>query len=434
MVFTLIGFLIILIGVHNFKKGFYLFLFYKLVLVTNITVISLPGIPLLTLDVFMTMMYFLLYYQKRWAIHIETLPLPYAMPFVLITLSYFLSTIFAYVGFTVAFSQYVGEVVCGFGFVWLMWKVIDINDLDYLVKGFTFMFLLACIYGFYEKLTQSNPIVLYEMTLMGDSDRMIDFLVTDDSFRGYRVQSFFEHAIGGGVNWGMFAAFAFTMLMTYEIQLSNIQKSFLTLTAFLCIPCLFFANNRGSIVFFFVAILAAVNLGKSKFYERFLGVCVLFIIVAPFFTEYTNNILSIFDSNVQEKVGGSNIQMRFDQLAASIEVMKESPFVGLGYKFMNIMKTAQVAALLGLESMWFRILTQFGLLGVVVNLVLAYYSLIKLPLRYKSLPMFFFSLAYWITTSLTSVPGMKMYFYYFVLIIFIKISNVYQLEKDTTVQ
>ena len=64
--------------------------------------------------------------------------------------------------------------------------------------------------------------------------------------------------------------------------------------------------------------------------------------------------------------------MRFEQLAAAIELMKLSPIVGLGYKFMNVMHTSLVAALLGLESMWFRILTQFGLLGVVANLYLAY--------------------------------------------------------------
>lgn len=429
MLFTLIGIIILFVGVLNFKKGFYLFLFYKLMLVTNITVIALPGIPLLTLDVFMTMMFFLLYYKNRAKIHTETKALPYARPFVLIAISYFLSTVFAYVGFSSAFSQYIGEVVCDFGFVWLMWKVIDVKDIRYLIKGFTLMFFLACAYGFYEKVTQNNPIVLYEMTLMGDSDRMINFLVEDDYYRGYRVQSFFEHAIGGGINWGMFAVFAFSMLWIYKVQLPKMQKTCLMITALLCVPCLFFANNRGSIVFFFVGILAVINLKSSKFYVRILLACAVLAIISPFFSEYANNILSIFDSKAQEKVGGSNIEMRFEQLAASIELMKESPLVGLGYKFMNVMNTRLVAALLGLESMWFRILTQFGLFGVVANVVLAYYSLVKLPKHYKSLPMFFFSLAYWLTGSLTSVPGFKMYFYYFVLIIFIKMSKIYQLEK-----
>ena len=430
MVFLLIGVVIPLVGVRNFKKGFYLFLFYKLVLVTNITVIALPGIPLLTLDVFMTMMYFLLYYYNRRKIQTESLPMPYARPFWWIAVSYFLPTVFAYIGFVGAFSQYMGQVICEFGFAWMMWKVIDKNDIRYLLKGFTLMFFLACLYGFYEKVTQDNPIVLYEMSLMQGSDRMIDFLVQDDANRGYRVQSFFEHAIGGGIDWGMFAVFAFSMLWVYRVKLPKMQKTSLMLTAFLCIPCLFFANNRGSIVFFFVAMLSVANLKDSKFYVRLVAAFALLLVIAPVFSDYADNIMSLVDPKAQDKVGGSNAEMRFDQLAASIEVMKLSPIVGLGYKFMNVMNTRLVAALLGLESMWFRILTQFGLLGVVVNVVLAWFSLVKLPRHYKSQPLFFFSLAYWLTASLTSVPGIKMYFYYFALIVFIKMSKEYQLEKE----
>lgn len=429
MLFTLIGLFILLIGVKNFKKGFYLFLFYKLLLVTNITLVAVPGIPLLTLEVFMTLAFFCLYYKDRRKLKLEKTAFPYKKPFGLIAIVYFLSTLFAIVGFSAAISQYVGEVICEFGFVWLMWKVIDRKDIPYLLKGFTLMSFLACVYGFYEKLTQNNPLVLYEMTLMGDSDRAIDFLVTDDAYRGYRVQSFFEHAIGGGVNWGMYAVFAFSMLWTYRIQISKSLKARVLSTALLCIPCLLFANNRGSIVFFMIAVLSVLNIKDYKLYLRLALAGLALLVIAPFFSEYTDNILSLFNQKAQAKVGGSNAEMRFEQLAASIELMRQSPIVGLGYKFMNVMNTKLVAALLGLESMWFRILTQFGMLGTIANIILAYYSLIKIPRHYKSQQLFFFSLAYWATASMTSVPGMKMYFFYFVLIVFIKMSKVYQKEN-----
>ena len=429
MIFTIIGIIIILIGILKFKRGFYLFLFYKLVLVTNITVIALPGVPLLTLDVFMTMIFFYLYYRNRNQIGFEVKPFPLKKPFRFVVFSYFLSTVFAYVGFISAFSQFIGQAVCEFAFAWLMWKVIDKDDIIYLIKGFTFMFFLACTYGFYEKVSQNNPIVLYEMSLMSDSDIAIDFLVEDDSYRGYRVQSFFEHAIGAGINWGLFAVFAFSMMWVYRIRLPLKNKIGILLTSLLCIPCLFFANNRGAIVFFFIALLSVVNLKDAKFYFRITMAFALLLLLEPLFSEYTNNILSLFDPKAQEQVGGSNAEMRFEQLAAAIELMKLSPIVGLGYKFMNVMHTSLVAALLGLESMWFRILTQFGLLGVVANLYLAYYSLIKVPKLYKSMPLFFISLAYWITASLTSVPGMKMYFYYLILIVYIKMSDVYRYNK-----
>lgn len=399
-------------------------------MVTNITLIALPGIPLLTLDVFMTMAFSCLYYKNRKKLQLEQQPFPYKQPFKFLVFSYFLSTVFAYVGFISAFSQFIGEAICEFVFVWLMWKVIDKDDIQYLIKGFTFMFFLACLYGFYEKITQSNPIVLYELSLMDGSDKAIDFLVTDDENRGYRVQSFFEHAIGGGINWGMFAVFAFTMIWVCHIDISAKIKNGILFTALLCIPCLFFANNRGAIVYFFIAILSIVNLKDSNFYKRLACVCALLLVIAPLFSDYLDNVLSIFNPNAQEKVGGSNAEMRFRQLAAAIALMMQSPIVGLGYKFMNLMDSDLVDALLGLESMWFRILTQFGLLGVIANLSLAYYSLVKIPKTYKSAPLFFFSLAYWVTGSLTSVPGMKMYFYYFVLIVFIKMSEIHKINND----
>lgn len=432
MLFALIGLLILFAGCVNFKKGFYLFVFYKMVLVTNITLISVPGIPLLTLETFMTLAFFCLYYHNRRRPYLERVPFPYKTPFLLIAVSYFLSTVFAYVGFSAAISQYIAEVACEYGFAWMMWKVIDRRDIPYLLKGFAVIFVLACAYGFFEKITQTNPIVLYEQTLNTDVSRQIDFLCPDDEYRGYRVQSFFEHAIGGGCQWSMYVSFTFAMLWVYRVKVPSGTKTLMLLAALLSVPCLFFSNNRGALVFFFVSILSVVNLKDRRFYLRMALMACVILLVAPFFSDYANNILSIFDSKAQEKVQGSNPEMRFDQLAASIEVMKMSPIVGLGYKFMNVMHTRLVAALLGMESIWFRTLTVFGLLGTAVNIILAYFSLVKIPKHYHSQPLFFVSLAYWVVYSLTSVPGMKFHFYYFVLIVFIKMSQTYQNEYDNT--
>ena len=59
-----------------------------------------------------------------------------------------------------------------------------------------------------------------------------------------------------------------------------------------------------------------------------------------------------------------------------------------------------------------------------------YYSLIKVPKLFHSKSVFFISLAYWITASLTSVPGMLMYFYYLIIIIFIKLKPDYEVIKN----
>lgn len=431
MIFTLIGIILIIYSFKNFKKAFLWFIMFKLCLVTNITILSIPGIPLLTLDMFLTAVFLLLYFTKRQKMQLEYVPFPYSKPFKWMAVSYFLSTLFAYIGFAGAFSQYIGQVLTEFVFAWLMWKIIDRKDIEYIIKGLAFMFLLSCIYAFYEKFTQTNPIQNYELTLVNDASRTIDFLVTDDINRGYRVQSFFEHAIGAGVNWAMFIVLYFTLTTIYKYKL---KSKLCLITAILCIPCVFFANARGPLVFLMVSILSFVDLKNKKFYKLIIVGVILLVVVSPLLSDYFDNLLSIFDSKAQEKVGGSNADMRFDQLDASIELMKQSPLLGLGYKFMNVLHTNLVSRLLGFESIWFRVLTQFGLLGTFVNLMLAYYSLIKIPIQYKSRPLLFFSLAYWISASLTSLPGILIYLYYLILIIFIKTSNRYLIERKTNIK
>lgn len=424
MIFLIIGLIIIFIGSRNFKKGFYYFLFYKVCLVTNITVLSIPGVPLLTLDLFMTVAFLFMYYVKREKMQLECVSFPYSVPFKWIAISYFLSTLFAYIGFIGAFSQYVGQMLTEFVFAWLMWKIIDRKDIVYIIKGIAFMFFFSCLYAFYEKSTETNPIQEYELTLVTDASRAIDFLVADDAYRGYRVQSFFEHAIGAGINWGMFVALYFSFCIVYKYKL----KKLCMITAVLCIPCIFFSNARGPIVFLMISILSFIDLKNKSFYKYFIVGAILLIVALPLFTDYTDNLLSIFNTEAQEKVGGSNAEMRMEQLDAAFELMMQSPIVGFGYKFMNELHSTLVSKLLGLESMWFRIMTQFGILGVIVNIILLYYSLVKLPRHYKSRPLFFISLAYWVTASLTSVPGMLMYLYYLILIIFIKQSDRYFVE------
>ena len=48
-------------SLKNYKQGFFLFLAFRLFLNNNINLINLPGVPLLTLEVFMSIFFALLY-------------------------------------------------------------------------------------------------------------------------------------------------------------------------------------------------------------------------------------------------------------------------------------------------------------------------------------------------------------------------------------
>lgn len=428
MLFTIIGIILIIYSFKNFKKAFLWLLVFKLFLVTNITVVAIPGIPLLKWNMFLVAIFFLQYWRKKNALRTDSIPFPYEKPFKFLIVSWFLSTIFAYVGFAGAVSQFIGTVFENLVIVWLMWKLIDVQkDLSFIIKWFSIAFVLISLYGFYEHQIQANPIVEYEASLIDDEERAVVFTYDEGSYRGYRCQSVFEHAIGAGINWALYLVFIVSLWINYRHNFKKAKMVFLSVL--LAVPCIFFTNSRGPILFLMIAALSAINL-KSR--RMFIALVICFIgvaLISPMLTDYTTNVMSIFDSKTQKQVGGSNVEMRFEQLSAAIALMQQSPILGLGFKFMNEIDNSMTNALLGMESMWFRIFTQFGLVGVVANLYYAYYSLYFIPKHFKSKPVFFFSLAYWIVASATSVPGMLMYMYYLFIIIFIKLSPQYNKER-----
>jgi len=347
---------------------------------------------------------------------------PFKKPFIALSLSLFASALFGIAGFSKEVSAFIGSV-SQLLLVWLMWILVDEErDIKSLVKWFSILFLAYALYMFYEISMQSNPLVEYETTLIS-ADRTLDFRYSIDEYRGYRAQSVFEHAIGAGINFAMYGMLTFSVLFSYKIRMHS--KKILVLIATLCSACAFLTASRGPIVFLLLSYLAFVNLKNLRTWGGLLVAVAIFIAILPYLPETVVNITySIFDSQYQQKVGGSDADMRMEQLEAAIAVMQKSPLVGLGSKFQQVMDNSLTSMLLGMESMWFRILTCNGLLGVVANLYAAFFFLITIPKRYHSRNAFFLSLAYWVTASLTSVPGMLMYLYYLILIVFIKIPSI----------
>ncbi|PRD46851.1 O-antigen ligase family protein [Sphingobacterium haloxyli] len=421
MVFLIIGAMLIVYSRFDFKKSFLIFLTYKFFLVTNITVISVPGIPLLTLDLFLTLYYVVVFLYKKQNKMRLLQKFPYRIPFIALAISWFLSTIFSISGFSSAVSEFVKELFTQLLLIWVMWEIVRRkSDWVFLFNSITVCIFITCLYGYYEKVTQSNPLVAYEMTLVDDSSRAIDFTYDEEIGRGFRAQSVFEHAIGAGINWALYVLFVFTLYFRYRLNLVN---WFSLLVAVMCIPCILFTNSRAPLVFLGIGSLAYINFKNKKFIISVFVIMIGLAVGSSLFEEYSANILSIFDSSYQKEVGGSNSDMRLEQLAAALAVMERSPILGLGYKFSRLLENdIHVSALLGLESIWFKVLTQFGIVGILSYTIYAAYSMVIIPKRYNSFPVFIISLAYWITASLTSTPGMLFHFFFIVILFFIRFS------------
>ena len=110
MFFYIIGIILLFYGIVDYKKAFMGYLVFRLVLVQNITLISLPGVPLLTLEVFLSLFFVGLYFLKRGQLEEDLSPFPLKIPFFFLLASWSISTIFAIVGFGSAMSQYMRDV------------------------------------------------------------------------------------------------------------------------------------------------------------------------------------------------------------------------------------------------------------------------------------------------------------------------------------
>lgn len=427
MIFYVIGFYLVVYGIANYKKGFFCYLIFRLFLVQNITMISVPGVPLLTLDVFLSLFYVGLYFIRKNDLYEDKSSFPFRVPFIFLFLSWTVSAFFSIVGFGSAMSQYLRDVCQNLILIFIMWRLITSKkDFLWLFVGFNLVMLISCLYGIFEGTIQSNPLADYEATFNSDDSKLINYDYSEDKLRGYRIKSIFEHAIGAGVMWCITIVLALYFWIDGLIKKG--KKVSILFLILLCIICLALTKSRGPILFLIISSLGIIQLNSKKFYYAAIFGTLLIIIGWSFFSQFGDTFLSIFSSKAQENVGGSNADMRLEQLEASFLLMQGSPFFGLGFKYQNVIDNYLTDLLRGSESMWFSILPQFGLLGIVAYLFFAYYSIYKIPKDFHSKRLLFFSLAYWIVASLTSVPGLKMHYYFFCVLYIIKQSKLYKYE------
>lgn len=425
MLLIIIGFVVLIIGYINFRSGFLWFMVLKIFLNQNISLLDIPGIPLLSMDMFMTLYFVVLFLFRKKDFSKCRFEFPYIIPFVCLFISWCLSAIFAFDGFKSTFSRLIGDICQSILMIYIMWEVIDSeNDFRFLFKWFTIAFLGISVYAFYEWVSQTNPLQTHYVELMNGSERTLDFSYRNDP-RGYRVQSVFLHPIGGGINFAMYIVYAFVAL--YSLKISSTVRKMAWIVLSLCFPCILFTNSRAPIVFIMIAIMMFFDSHRRNYYVLLMSAVTIIIIIWPFLGQYALNISSIFDQSLDVK--GSNMDMRFEQMKAVIQLTAQHPWLGWGQKVHDNLHNHLTAKILGYESMWFEILASLGILGMLANVISAYFSLWKLPHLFKSKPMLFLALAYWVTASLTSVPGMLMHMYYLLLIFFIKHSSIYQKVK-----
>ena len=420
MILISVGFFIMLYSLINYKKAFFSFLIYQIFWFYLAEIITVTGLPTITISMIMNIWFLFLFIIKRKKYIKTTVKMPYTIPILLILFSAFITCFVGLDEFKNELTRAISLALQTYPSIWISWYLIETeNDFKYLFKRYGIIFLIAAVFGLIEYVLKFNPFVAYKSMLREGG--IVTYTLANG--RGYRIMSVFEHCIGAGMTFGLYAAFVFIVYVKSKKNISN--RYIILLGALLSVPCILLTKMRSAMLFTVICLLGTVDFKKKKFYKIFLVGLILFVCMLPLLNQYSDLFLSLFNKSVQKKLGGSNINMRMEQLDAVLNLMKMSPIGGLGEKFGDFISNRYTTQALDYESLWFEQIVKHGLLGVGVYIIMIVFSVVIIPKKYKSKELFIISFAYWFTYTITSIPSFRITFYYFVLLYFIKHSKVY---------
>lgn len=390
---------------------------------TNITFISIPGIPILTLDMVMSLYFVINIFFHKGKYQAAKSEFPYKNAFLLLFFCWFISAVFSVAGFGAELSVLIKNTTNKILFIWMLWQIIETKD-DFkdAFKIITIVFFISTIYGLFEIGTLTNPLTEYEKTLNNDADKIMNWSYAE-SGRGYRINSIFEHAIGAGMNWAVYAVFTLGLFINRTREIP--RKFFSLITMALCIVCMILSRSRTPLIYFFIGLVGMFNFKKKSTYGWVVALIILCVVVLPNASPNTISMIgSIFDTNID--VGGSSFSSRIDQFTAAWSLMRQSFLFGMGSKYSLYINSIYVQRLLGGESIWFGVLPSYGFFGLICYLIEMLTMVYIVPKKYKSGKLLFLGIAYWMANTVSSFPGFLEYLYFLCIFFFIKNTGEYK--------
>lgn len=312
-------------------------------------------------------------------------------------------------GVSMAFSIVsIGEVLTGtikyfiqnFIILYLFQKTItDFDGIKLFVKATFIVVVLIISLGLFEAMTGDNPVLDY-VFMNAPLDAVEGKMYYIPPFLSYtgelaqrfgmvRAYSFFNIHIAFGCACVLLLFF---YAYLYKYKAMPINKYYMVIGVVLLLFGVFLSNSKTPIVgllFFAFGILSFRDVSRG--YVIFFIVTAVFVLLT-YFPNYLNNIIALFNSNVAEEGGGSNINMRARQFEVALNLFEKNPLFGNGIGSIAVfMKGGYNADLLGAESSWLKILPERGIVGVIVYLYL-YLTMYRKLLPYmnkKTLICFF---------------------------------------------
>lgn len=391
----------------NFKKTVLLYTPFKF-LFTN-SVILVGSITFENAISLLVCLLFVFHYNIRKEFHYNKPLWPLLLSFLLMSISESISAIIGepnYISIPLKICRNYGYCIV------LYYILVDEKDLRILVKSLFAYSILLVGNGVIQLILDVNIIGDWVFDNLKEDNFFIDKIDYGD--RGLRINSFLAHSICFG---DVCAIFFFVFVYLYQ---KDFLKDICRVSMLILLVGVVLANSRTSILAMMIYVLP-LFLQKKTFmrYKVFYIVgllCFILYLSVPMY----QMLDSMFNENSKYDIGGSNMTMRLEQLAASFYVVRDSLWFGLGYSF----DFGDIEELRGAESVWFNIIMYQGIFGCLCYLFIIIQSIRKTRVYNNYKYILFMSLGYFLQQSSTYNAGLNEFLFYFCLVILIAHSDV----------
>lgn len=303
------------------------------------------------------------------------------------------------------------KIITVYFFPILLWNSIrNKNSINYFKHNLYIFLTLLLVYSLYEILSNSNPILNW--LIQNDLTTNSVAVSHDIRFGIKRIQSFLALNGALGVCCTLNALFISYLLKNKFISNEKLYINYFFITCLYI--CAMLTGSRSIFLSVFVSLLYIINKSLIKRKETYI-ILVFLILIIPFIQEYLNNIIQSIKNT--DSVGGSNTDMREGQLELSFYFLQQSPIFGngIGYTFSYVTQNYQ--EMYGAESIWFSIMIDQGLLGILCYIICIISTSIYCIKKRLYIGIFII-LTFIIAKTLSSIPGIsESYFLIYIILI-----------------
>ena len=249
------------------------------------------------------------------------------------------------------------------------------NSLDSICKPIILCCLAVELYGIFNYVTHTNPIIEFFNTIYSLGDTRLESFATGDTHAdGSRsgVLSIYRYTFDYGYN-----SILFLLMLLYFYFKQHKDKFLLISCMLLAFIGLALSGSRTVIISGMISAIIFVIFSKKsrKKYQTIVG-CIVIGLAAFLTIPAVNNMVMITIESIftrTAEVSGSSIDMREAQLQGSLLLWSQNPVLGNGYKYIFLdlgwKDGTMVDDMAGYESIVYILLIERGIIGIVVYLI-----------------------------------------------------------------